>query len=204
MGHIRRAGGRNFEVSCPNCNYIWEENLSEDDILKMTDLREISRGSRRCRTKVYLTDGFGRDRQSLWLDFGEAELLKRGSGNQPASWCLSSYLAEGATDREEDSAFALSFDVIALELSMVRGHRVVFGAIVDPTQGGSFRVPRPGYNPLLHPDTITCQDVACLEHSCGAHPIVPNGFYQPPHDPELFEAVRCRPIEIHLITLGDD
>ena len=204
MGHIRRAVGRSLEITCPNCEYSWEEKPPGGDVLQMTDLRQISRGSRRCRTKVYLTDGFGRDRQNLWLDFGEAKLQKRGNGNQPSSWCLSSYLAEGATDREEDSAFALSFHVMALELAMVMGHHVVFEAIVDPTQGDSFRVPRPGYNPLLHPDTIICQNEACLKHPHGAHPIVPEGFYTPPHDHELFEAVRCRPIEIHIITLGDD
>jgi hypothetical protein len=204
MGNIRRAGGRNFEVSCPNCDYSWDENLAGGNILQMTDLREISRGSRRCRTKVYLTDRVNLDRHELWLDFGKANFLRRESDNQPSLWTISSYLAHCATDIYKDSVFALAFDVIALELSMVHAHHVVFEAIVDPMQGNFFRVPRPGYNPLLHPDTVICQNEACLEHHCGAHPIVPDGFYQPPHDPELFEAVRCRPIEIHLITLGDD
>lgn len=200
MGSIRRAAGPSLEIECPNCKYNWEEKPPGSDVLKVTDLRSISRGSHRCRTKVYLTDNY--EPAVLWLDFGEAKLVATHGPHSPKKWTLSSNLAHGTTDIEEDFGFALCLPIMALELDMVMGNNVFFKAIIDPQDSRDFRVPRPGYNPLLHPDTFICQEDACLNHAHGAHPIVPEGFWKPPHDYELFEAAKCRTIDIRLINQG--
>ena len=203
MRAIKKLEGNAFEVKCPNCSYVWHEKGPSLNVVQTTDLRSISRGSKRFRTKVYLTDRYDSgNREFLWLDFGEAKILAGGVSNLPRSWTLMSYLAHGATDVEEDSAKALTLPLMCLELDMVLGHNVFFNAIVDPRHQSFFRVPRPGYNPLLHPDTYICQREACRKHPNGEHPIVPEGFYTPPEDYELFQAVKCRPVKIVLVSQG--
>jgi len=91
---------------------------------------------------------------------------------------------------------------MALELEMVLGHNVFFKALIDPRHEGDFRVPRPGYNPLLHQDTYICTRDECRKHPSGEHPVVPEGFYTPPFDYELFEAVKCRPVQVVMISQG--
>jgi len=73
-----------------------------------------------------------------------------------------------------------------------------FNAWVDPDIGmeSDFRVPRPGYNPMEHPNATRCEEPG----RCGGpHVIVPENMYAgAPFDAELYKAVRGRRVEVQI------
>lgn len=161
---------------------------------EFTDLRSITRDSDRCLTVVYLLDSYGVDRMK-WLEFGQAMLSSTHTHLKTTT--LSAYMLD-ATDFEEDSAYALTLPIIGLAFEHLSYHTSIFHGWVAPDAGddgdgfSEFRVPRPGYNPMEHEDAKTC--TRCEKH----HIIVPEDFYVPPFDAELYEAVRGHRVEIRI------
>jgi hypothetical protein len=107
------------------------------------------------------------------------------------------------TDREEDSAYACILPLIGVEIASVYYHNTTVSAWIDPdcaTPFTQFHVPKPGYDPREHKDAVMCQSESCLETPLedggGPHVIVPEGFYTPPFDEELYEQVRGKQVEI--------
>jgi len=166
-----------------------------------TDLRTITRRSDKCQTVIYLCDYLGHAKWK-WLIFGEMQL--RSHDRNAQRHYVSAYLGQGATDVEHDSALALQFPVLGLKFEHLWYHTTVFSAIVDPLHDGQdeemdemtrgeFRVPGPGYDPMKLSGASICD-----YGQCQPHPIVPEGYYLPPHDPKLHLAVAGRYIEIHV------
>ncbi len=177
---------------CPNCEYEWQESAESQGIVK-TDLTAITRSSDKVQTIVRLCDEFGQ-RESEWLVLGECGIRLARESLRPARWWLQAYLNQGATDWEHDSAFALRLPLVALEMQMVLGSNVFLGAIIDGRDPEEFRVPPPGYDPISDGDT-------CESEHCGKrHPIVPEGRFLPPENPELLRAVVGRQVEILIVN----
>lgn len=159
-----------------------------------TDLRSVTRYSDQCETTVYLFDKMGVD-SFKWLHFGQANL---DSHDRKKTHTLKAYLA-GATDFEHDSAHALQLPLIGLTFEHLFYHRVCFLAWIAPDAGpdpdgrwADFHVPRPGYDPRKHEDAEEC--TVCETK----HIVVPEGFYLPPFDNELYQAVKGRRVEVRI------
>lgn len=158
-------------------------------IVSETDLIKLSRSSNKCLTIVILhLDNF-ESKRLVWLKFGEAHIRHH---EKRYSWWLEAYL-KNATDFEHDSAYVLKLPLIGLSFQGVNYHATSFMAWVNPNDPEEFHVPRPGYNPLRHKDTVKCNNKDCKKEP---HLIVPEGFYVPPVDLELFEAVKGKQLEI--------
>lgn len=154
--------------------------------VELTDLTGITRDNKRVRTTVYLHENNYGDKIP-WLIFGQAEVR-----NEERICWLDARMTEGVSDFEHDSAHALRLPLIGLKFEQVWYHTTYITAWVDPNNPDGFHVPRPGYNPMKHPDAEVCEADYCGE----PHPIVPQGYYVPPFDKELYEAVKGKKIEI--------
>jgi hypothetical protein len=213
---IRKAVGRRWTKQhthrCPECGYHTEcrddECVVEDARVgggydgderecsaclrfPFSDLRAVTRESERYLTRVKLYHDHFRSKE--WFIMGQARLTKQARENGPSRWTFDAYLAEGATDFEHDSAYAIRMGLIGVEFkSIYYGHTEVV-AVIDPIDFDGFCVPPPGYNPMKLPDAEKCEDDHCKGEP---HIIVPEGHYVPPNDAELFKKVRGRFIEI--------
>lgn len=181
------------------------------EIVQETDLRGITRHSDRMMCTVKVDLGYGRDgreREFLWLRAGECQIRT----DQKCGTCrLEAYLADNACDAEHDTASALRLPLIGLTLGDMGVHysQTYFVAWIDPNlddfnvRCGEFAVPRPGYNPMKHKDAEICEGIYnekkglfCKWNDGKKHVIVPEGFYVPPFDRELYEAVCGKRVEI--------
>lgn len=165
-----------------------------------TDLRGITRGSKRCLTVVTIYLDWVKKVE--WLRFGQAQIRRQGE-RSPGCFCLEARMTAGVTDFEHDSAYALRLPLVGAQFSelFVAYHTIHLVAWVDPNDdhGDYFRVPFPGYDPTKHEKAYRCKDNRCLEDYPKGHVIVPEGFYVPPFDPDLYAVVRGKKIEI---TIG--
>lgn len=192
-----------------------KEQLAEEPIVsgivQYTDLREITRESHLCRTVVFLQGSIYERRQFKWLELGQAVLRRQKESSSLNAWRLEAYLTEGTCDFEHDSAYALELPLIGLQLGDlgIHYHTTYLTAWVDPNAADQFsqgfRVPRPGYNPMKHEKAVTCEGVYnekkrkyCKWNEGKPHIIVPEGFYRPPFDLELYRAVAGKQVEIHI------
>jgi hypothetical protein len=163
--------------------------------LEHTDLRNITRESDHCLSTVTIRmgDWWDRGTDTPWLKFGQAQIRKH-ENSDLTWWQLGAYLKDGATDFEHDSGYAFRMPLVALEYTFTLNHGSRFSAIIHPNMADEFHVPLPGYNPLEHENTQKCD--RCTEER--AHLIIPQGFYVPPFEPELYKLVAGKPVVIHL------
>jgi hypothetical protein len=185
-------------------------NVSKDFKSLETDLRSICRESKRCFASVRLDFGWveGHDRQVQvdWLKLGQVNITRQ-SDRDTGRFRLEAYL-ENATDVEHDSARCVRLPLIGLTLDplAVHYHLTNFVAWVDPNVGDDeydFAVPRPGYDPRKHSDAYVCKDKSCQEEDEDgkkqkSHYVVPQGFYSPPFDAELYKVVKGKRVEISI------
>lgn len=160
-----------------------------------TDLRLITRASDQVRTLVILEDRY-RENTMKWLEFGECR-LRRSDSSEFVEYALHAFLPRGVTDFEHDSACAVSLPLIGLEFRGIEYHQATFTAFISLDAGepfAGFHVPRPGYNPMEHEDAEMCDSKHCNE----PHIIVPEDFYVPSFDSELYAAVRGRGVRIYI------
>jgi hypothetical protein len=97
-----------------------------------------------------------------------------------------------AVDFEHDRAYALWLPLIGVQVDSVYHGMVDFMGWIHPNSLDDFRVPPAGYDPVGHPETVTCTQ--CDE----PHPIIPEGFYTPPTNEALYERVRGQKVKICL------
>ena len=159
------------------------------------DLRSITRRSDKLITRVDLCPKY--DDRVPWIIAGECRLEKI-SEREPR-WAIRSYL-NNATDVEHDSASAFGIDLIALQFDSSRYGFSTFSAFIDPQSGDrtadGFRVPEPGYNPLIDKETYECKE--CEEK----HLIVRN--YYPPANLKLHKLLRGSRVEITIGVVVDE
>ena len=184
-GQLQR--GDDNHLRCQSCASARRLELCP---IKPTDLRAITRRSATCLTVVSIKWDW--QTEINWLTFGEAQLRHH---ERLGTHELMAYLTNGVTDFEHDSAYALSLPLIGLRFTRLDYHSTYFDAWVDPSHdvNRGFRVPRPGYNPMEHPESIMCKD---KKNCTDGHIIVPEGHYLPPYDKELFRLVAGKRVEI--------
>ncbi len=80
------------------------------------------------------------------------------------------------------------------QLDSIFYHGTNIKAFINPSpkRADNFHVPTPGYNPMTHEDSHECTE--CEE----PHTIIPEGFYVPPANTELFENLRGREVHIRI------
>lgn len=150
------------------------------------DLRPITRSTDFCSLEVRLHWDW--DLNFVWIRAGQASLRLDHSRFK----YLHAYLPVGVTDFEHDSAYAFRLPLVGIELKDLSYHQTEIQAYIDANNPEDFHIPPPDYNPMKHPKSFTCKDKGCEKH----HIIVPEGFYCPPRDPELFEKVKGKRVEI--------
>lgn len=150
--------------------------------IEHVDLRSIMRPNGYCQVEIELPSGH----ISPWLKLGPCDLNQLRSG----SCELTGYLKANVVDCDHSSARAFVLPLIGLHLERIDYGYVHLSAWIDPERHGfskKFRVPQPGYDPENHPDARPCEycDPPCT--------VIPDGFYVPPHNKELFQRVAgCR------------
>jgi hypothetical protein len=177
-------------------------------IVEETDLRDITRDSKRLVCTVTIDLGWaedGRTNKLCWLRFGQVQIRK---GHKAGEYRLEAHLKDNACDLEHDTAYAVRLPLVGLQLDdlVVNYSQTHFVAWVNPDvdEGFSdFHVPRPGYNPMKHEDAWLCDGIYdekkkkyCKWNEGKPHVILPEGFHVPPFDKELYRAVRGKKVEI--------
>ena len=152
------------------------------------DLRGVTSGGLECL--IELSDGYGR--RKPWIKCWS--LAIRGpSGDRNLWWDAESKLE--VYDFEHDLCKAFTLPLLGVTFKGSYWSRILFAAAIDPTRPDSFRVPAPGYDPgKTHGKP--CETCSGEE----PHLMVPEGFYLPDHDPELFAAVVGSQVEINLFA----
>lgn len=176
MVRVRRSDGE-FPVIPPNM-----------------DFRPLSRNSDKIETTIILYTDYER---SEWIKLGEIMMRERGS-NFKGIWQLSAYLLN-ATDFEHDTASILRMELVGVTFTAVEYGQTRFEGFIRADEEDQFRVGGPDYNPLTLKDTKQCKGTRkdyCKWADGKPHPIVPEGFYIPPVNAELFNIVRGRRIEV--------
>jgi hypothetical protein len=134
-----------------------------------------------------------------WLLFGQC-YLRQNDGANKGNWRLGAYLAD-ATDFEHDSAHALSFPLIGVHVTAADYGTTHIQGWIDPQPRWSedFCIPPKGYDPRKHPDAEMCPQCKGKKGSENQrHIMVPEGFYSPPKNPELFKQMRGLKVEIDI------
>lgn len=156
----------------------------------LLDLSKLCRDADQISTTIAIWTDFTR---SEWLRLGQIRLRQRDSYHYRGIWELAAYLSN-ATDFEHDSAFVMKMELTGVNFQSIEYGQTVFEAWIKSDDPEHFRVPVVDYNPLKHKDTKECKDKHCRRDE--PHVIVPEGFYLPPPNAELFEMVRGRRIEV--------
>jgi len=157
------------------------------------DFRALSRNSKKIRTSIVLWSDYA---QSEWIQLGEIMFRENGDRNSRGTWLLGAYLSN-ATDFEHDAAWLFKMELIGVRFTSCEYGQTSFEGWIKPDNSEDFRVPSPDYNPLKHKDATKCGGTAKEYCKRGEpHVIVPEGFYIPPENPELFNIVRGRRIEV--------
>ena len=128
-----------------------------------------------------------------WLRFSQCS-IRRFERHDREVWQVSSYLLN-ATDFEHDPARVLSFEVVGLKYTGTDYGRTSVSAWIKSDSVEDFRVPPPDYNPLTHKDVEKCKGKRYCKRG-EPHLILPEGFYLPKPNVELFEQVRGSFIEL--------
>lgn len=182
--------------------------------LEETDLRSITRHPDRMLCEVRIDLGWGpngHEKRLRWLRAGECQVRRQSERSDDGRWRLEAHLANNACDAEHDTAWAFRLPLIGLQLGGLAVHysQTHFVAYVDPSldafgvRSGDFAVPLPGYNPMTHPKATKCLGVYdekkklyCKWNEGEEHVIVPDGFYLPPFNAEMYRAVAGKKVEI--------
>lgn len=155
------------------------------------DFRALSRNSKKIRTSVVLWSDWT---QSEWIQLGE--IMFRENHDLRGTWLFGAYLSN-STDFEHDAAWLFKMELIGVRFTSCAYGQTSFEGWIKSDDSGDFRVPPPDYNPLKHKDASKCGGTAKEYCKRGEpHVIVPEGFYVPPENPELFDIVRGRRIEV--------
>ena len=128
------------------------------------------------------------------ISLGEISLLEL-TGSQQGQWTLSAYWRDGWTDFEHDSAKILSLPLVGVKLTMVYYSTVLQG-FVGGGGASDCRIPPEGYLKTIMDNPYTHECERCKGEE--SHMILPEGFYCPPANPNLFKKIVGRPVEIRL------
>ena len=150
------------------------------------DLRKYCRSSDVVETNVFLKWDWRSQHEFLWLKLGEVRLNQRESSHNRHLWRFDAYLEE-ATDFEHDSAYILRMELIGVTFESLYYGRTNITAFINPNLDlnenfDTFNVPSEGYDPYAEGKQ--------------PHKVVVEGNYLPPNNPDLYEKIKGKRIEI--------
>lgn len=156
------------------------------------DLRAITRDADKAETTVSFFDEI--HAEVPWIRLGAAALHQRRSRGG-LLWELTAYLADGVTDPDEHSAYALWLPLIGVTFEGVHYHMTtVYGVVGHDT---AFRVPPPGYDPKKIVGAEMCAD-------CDPpHLILPEGYGAPPYDARVHARAAGRVVVVRFGLAGE-
>ena len=157
----------------------------------LNDLTPICREEGRALTHVRIDLDSYLSRGVPWLTAGASEFQRFDS---LCYWTLGARM-EGATDFEHDSAWAFKLPLIGLEFKHAYDQGCHFTAFVHPDGFDDFHVPPIGYDPRKLPEAHQCKEKGCRRND-EKHIIVPEGYYVPAKDAELYKKVRGKRVDI--------
>jgi len=132
-----------------------------------------------------------------WITCGQIEI---NSPNSMGFRTVGARLCDGITDFEHDSAWAFSFNVIALQFEFLRSGRMHFSGFIAPYSQGDSEIRMPQTAKELVADLSECQ--VCRERNEDTHMMT--GTYIPaPRPPGDFRDLYGRRVEI-CIYMGQD
>jgi len=111
------------------------------------DLREFCRDRDTVETTINIY--WGVQQRFKWIELAQFRLQDRENSNYPGVWTLDAYLGR-KTDREGDSSFILSFEVIGVQFDFIRYGYTSVNAFINPNLDScydTFNVPTQDYNP---------------------------------------------------------
>ena len=152
------------------------------------DLREFCRDADTTETLVTLHWTPGREFE--WLRLGQIRIVNRTSGSQDYDlWTFDSYMGEH-TDREHDSAFVLSMDLIGVKFQRIMYCQTLVTAWIAPDQH-QFSVP--GQDTDRFKDAEPCMECKGQSEEHRPHLLVD---YLPPDNRELYKLVSGKRVTI--------
>ncbi len=156
--------------------------------LEHLDLRSITRhsDSLQCSIDIVGRDANYRTTRFNWIICGAASIQ-----NEERACNINARM--NATDFEHDSIYAFRISLIGLKYLFTSDHGSAFEAYVNPDTD-DFRIPPVGYNPEKAEGAFSCEDKECEDK----HIIVPEGFYVPPLNPELFKKAAGKKLDIYI------
>lgn len=161
---------------------------NETDSIELLDFREITAGSMECQVK--LRDGFARAKP--WIKCHSLSI--RSPTSYRNLWWDAEARLDSVYDPEHDLCKAFTLPLLGVTFKGAYWGRILFAAAVDPTRPDDFLVPAADYNPGK------THGKPCEQCEGDAHLMVPEGFYVPDHDPELFSKVVGAQVEISLFV----
>lgn len=178
--------------------------------VKKTDLTGLSCGPKDPR-RTYVTLEWDWDTRVEWLIFGAVQSFSH-RDNDPGLWTLEGTI-DNVSDFEHDTCRCVRLPLIGVSYRHTFHGSSLFQGWVQPgldahDHSNGFHVPRPGYDPRKHKDSEECDgQYDGKKHFCKwghKHLIVPQGFYVPPFDPELYALVAGKKVEVRMFTKIDD
>lgn len=155
------------------------------------DFRKLSRNADKILTSVVLVTDLTR---TAWIQLGEIMLRERDASHYRGVWRLGAYLQD-ATDFEHDSAWLLQIDLIGVEFTAVEYGQTRLHGYIKADSEEDFRIGNADYDPIAAgKECKGTKKEYCRRGT--PHVIVPEGFYVPPVNAELFNIVRGRRVEI--------
>lgn len=117
----------------------------KEPLVELLDLRSITRDSHLVQATVWI----GHEHEQVqWIITGRASLEERGNGR----WNFSARCSYGVVDTEQDSAYAVNFDLIGVTSVGASSSRARYhGWIAIEDRMSGFNVPEPGYDPVKEP-----------------------------------------------------
>lgn len=110
-------------------------------------LRKFCRDQDTIGTIIYLH--WGAQQRFKWIELAQFRLQDRENLHYPGVWTLDAHLGH-KTDREGDSAFILSFELIGVQFDTIQYGYTSVNAFVNPNLDvyDTFNVPTQDYNPI--------------------------------------------------------
>jgi hypothetical protein len=175
-------------------------SMADTSKIPPTDLTHLLDPDDNRRTWVHVE--MDDESQARWLVFGAASLMPF-PDRRDGRWILEGCISGNVTDFEHSTARLARLPLIGLQFQHTSQGQARFVAWVDPNLDpgyhSDFHVPRPGYDPRTHAKTSKCDDPHC---SNKGHLVVPEGFYVPPFDLDLYKLVRGKKVLLILGTKG--
>lgn len=150
----------------------------------MVDLRPLSFHADRCFSSVDVELEWGE--KTRWIEAGAVSLHQENYAR------LEGISNGGITDMSHDDIRLFRLPLVGVSYRFTSCHRTYIEAYIDSTNPDDFRIPSASYQPEIAGD--------CLDERCRKPHKLARDFL-PPHNPQLFNALRGKKVHINIAVL---